>query len=364
MATKVLQYVKGTQGNEYVPNAQGYELWKGTVQDNKFVPSGDAPLATQIINQQLVIPGAIGENGRLAEYNQLLSSGAKKSVTPITELTETGYKYYIRFSGLLDITSEYGPLTGVSFGGRLYLSSASVISDLSIPAAGSQQFRLDKDNTDESKRGIYLITSAGDVKVLDKYDFTGPIGLVLDGNAVTVHSAHESYRRTDFIKISDLTDNLMILPVISGQVPEFACVGPFTPKSNDIEAYKIAFYDSMNYSSFKGGMKWDDFQTNYVKLEELIGYRDGDSEFAGVAPGAEYVIFSSSIVNYGTNEGEDDAIPGERRGDFVSVGGINFLLTGNEAFKSGDILAVKAKGDGTFFSDSAFSNAVTYTPVT
>lgn len=327
-------YVKG----DAVPNAQAYELWKGTTktEDGKevFVPTGSAPIETQQILQQLQIVGAIGDNGNPAEEKIDFMTGYEKNITPITKLTENGYVYYVRVTGFMDVRTEMSSFSGVPFQGTIYFNSPSAVN---IKVTGLQYSSADK--------AIQVVTNYGNANVYD-VDFSDTIVSSLQIVSGTfLYGANTAWRRTDFIPISELTDNMRV----PGE-NRYVCVGPFGNDPSTIGGYKIAFYMGMSHSTFIKGLRWEDFQEGYINVENLIGLRD---EYA---KNAKYVIFCSSPNNY----------EGYGNNDFVSLGGIHFLLTGNDKFTDGEEvrLAVKAKGDGTFFSDSPFSNAETYTHTT
>lgn len=366
-------YVKG----DPVQNAQGYELWKGSKKTENvegqnievFVPSDNGKIETQEILKQLVIPGAIGENGKPAERSQTCFLNDIKTVYPVTELTEEGYVHYVRVSGHMNIHSEMAPIMHVPFQGKYYIDKSYIVdnngkfSPVEFMATGLSV----KKPEGATKASIYLsaILLGGisnldikqDIKVYGDIDRIDNLYVEIDSSLTpmgdveydyVLYSAHEDYRRTDFIPIEGLTDHLRG-HVFDPENPYYYCVGAFHNDGNAIGAYKIAFYDGMAYSTFKAGLRWNetDFQYPYLTKREIENIRNDE------APDAKYVIFSSSRLN---EEGEEDD------NDFVSVGGVSFMLTNNAQVQAGDILGVKAKGDGTFFADSDFSNPVTYNP--
>ncbi|MBR5594044.1 MAG: hypothetical protein IKW46_08230 [Bacteroidaceae bacterium] len=328
-------YVKG----EPVTNAQAYELWKGTTKTENgkevFVPSGDAPLETQQILQQLQIVGSIGDNGNPAEEELVTNENVVKNIAPITKLTENGYVYYVRVTGFLNVKTSMSSFSGVPFQGTVYFNTPSAVD---FKVTGLEYSAKDK--------AIQVKTNYGNANVYN-VDFGDAIisQLLIDNGTIRFYSANTASRRTDFIPITELTDHLRI----PGE-NNYACVGPFGNGVNAIGGYKIAFYTGMSHSTFIKGLRWEDFQEAYLNAEYIQGLVE---EYA---PNAKYVIFSSSPTNHSTY-GDND---------FVSLGGIHFLLTGSDKFTDGEAvkLAVKAKGDGTFFSDSPFSNAEPYTHTT
>lgn len=334
MATKVFQYVKG----DAVANAQSYTLYKKT-------SSGDySEVEGQQILHKLEIAGSIGNKGMPEEFGTMIQKDSDSiwrplyAVTPIRDLTTEGYKYYIRFKGSMDIDTYYGTSRGVSFQGdcRMWFDSPDEIKDLEITG-----LTLGDDNA------IYLVTNKtdsygnknvnvfADIGERNKY-----IGASIVNEDFNVYGADYRYRRTDPILIDDLTDNLLA----STNPLSYACAGPF--KNDNSSATKIMFYDNLTLSSYKTGLHWKDFATKYVTAAQLKTLRDNN------AKGAQYVIFCSQ-----PGDG------GDITDDFVSLGGIYFMLTGNSKVEDKDVLVVKAHGDKVFFDDSPYSNEETYNAV-
>lgn len=335
MATKVFQYVKGNA----VPNAQSYDLYKKTDTGYKIV-------AGQQILHQLEIVGSIGSGGFPDEMEHMTEgvAGAQydtyrplTSVTPIRDLTTEGHKYYIRFSGSMNIDTYYGVSRGVPFQGdcRMWFNSPDEITDLEI-----QGLRHGEDNA------LYLMTNKTDaygnangIKVFnDVGDQFISAGIV--GEELLVYGADSRYRRTDPILIDDLTNNLLA----STDPLQYACVGPF--QNDNAAVDKILFYDNLSFSSFRKGLRFSSFNTSYVTIEKLKELRDTH------ASGAKYVVFCSK-----------PGASGQGVQDFVSLGGIYFMLTGNEDVNNGDVLVVQAIGDKVFFDDSPYSNEATYNKI-
>lgn len=346
-------YVKGKPGYEYVQNAQAYELWKGTKKTENgvdvFVPSGTNPIETQQILQQLQIVGSIGANGNPAERKISVSLNIGHDIVPITKLTPDGYVYYVKADGHFDMLTSMSHVKNAPFKGTFYFQTSTPI-----------QLKAKKLMYSQSDKAIQLVADVGYLQA-DGKTYTTAVEIKTNvwdvdlGDAIIqniypvdgglfLYGAHTEYRRTDFIPIDALTDNLIYAGSNGGY--NTACVGPFQPDGNAIGGFKIAFYSGMSHSTFKKGLTWSDFQEGYLTAEYIKELRDEN------ASGAKYVIFSSQLGS-----------PGGEKQDFVSLGGINFLLTGNNNFTNGEtvVLGVKAKGDGKFFSDSEFSNPEVYT---
>ncbi len=325
-------YVSG----DAVQNAKAYRLAKKTGSTYVDIPPDQAIL------RPLTIPGAIGEDGSPAEYETELKKGQSTTFTPMTKLGEGGYKYYIRVQGTMSVETSGGRMDNVPFQGTKYIDNGSEVSI----SFSSETLKA----TTSGDKGIFLTTSIGDIKVYDLSTFTGTIysakitSINASGEyAIKVFASPTGFRRTDFIKIDDLTDNLL---KPNTNPPEYYCAGAFSPTAS-LAGYKIAFYRSMSHSSFKAGLTYSEIGDTFIDVDTLKGWRDD------VAAGAEYVIFSSSQTNV-SGAGED----------FVSIGAVYFLLTGEygKEITSATELAVKAIGDGVFYTDSEYSNTVTYDP--
>lgn len=318
-------YAKG----DPVKNAEGYRLLK------KQSDGSYSEVKTQQIKQQLIIPGAIGLNGSPAEFLTICNQGISASVIPITKLTTNGYVYYIKVSGLMDVITEDSHLVDVPFEGTLNTLTSYAAVDF---VANGLKY---------SNGYIYLTTNLGDIQVsyVDLGDSIVSSLQIVDG-IVNVYSAQIPYYRTDFISIDSLTDHLRDPDSADPSNPMYYCAGPFKDDANALSGYKIAFYSGMSYSTFIKGLDWDDFQETFLSVEFL---QDLVAEYA---TNAKYVMFCSSTTNY--SHFEDTDYEGK---DFVSLGGINFLLDGYTP-ASGDKFVVQAIGDGKFFADSDYSNEI------
>lgn len=325
---QTFQYIKGNK----VKNAVRYKLFKKS-NDTYY------DVATQEILQIMDIAGTIGSNGSPAETASICPSDGSVTITPITKTTGDGRVHYIKVSGEMRVTMDdtIGSLPGnemtyeVPFEGTLNVSSSAATSF-------SYTTAMTKKGT-----GIYLTTSLGDIKV---YEIGTTIidSVEVYGGSILVYGAHTQYRRTDFIPIESLTDDLYN-----------ACVGVFARDEQEILAYKIAFYSEIGYSTFLKGVTYADIVTKFGAGKQYLTVAE-IKQLAEDTPTAKYVIFSSH-----TGTGVEDS-----NSDYVSIGNIYFpLFRGYDAL-SGDgphTLVVKAIGDGTFFADSEYSEPVTYTKV-
>ena len=179
-----------------------------------------------------------------------------------------------------------------------------------------------------------------------------------DTPSVRVSGADGNYRRSDYIPMDCLTNDLK-----NGD--EYACFGVISaPDAYAAPYYKIAFYNSD--LSFRDGVtykqlldKFKDKDGNYTKpyltVEDIKGLTNNSTE-------PTYVMFCSEY-----NPGAVD-ISGWGTRDIVSVGGFYFPLlephvdmykgTGDDdyALKDGDYLFAQATADGVFFKSSVWSD--------
>lgn len=340
MATKVFQYVKGAA----IPSAQSYELWKVRTEekDGETVvhPITNSPIETQKIKHELEIVGSIGSKGFPDEQSMVMESKGNEvyspaaGIAPVRDLTDKGYKYYIRFEGHLNIATHFGTSTGVPFQGsvKLWFDSPEVVNGLSVELVFEGKSLYLKANVTDAYYGTDMIKIFNDVGDTSQFISAG----IKD---ITAFGANNNYRRTDPILIDDLTDNILV----STSPLKYACVGPFQDDNSSVD--KIIFYDNISLSSWRKGLRYSAFKKAYLSSAELKVLRDDN------APNAKYVVFCSRPGTDGSGE------------DFVSLGGIYFLLTGNDEINDKDKLAVIAKGDNVFFSDSPFSNAEPYNKI-
>lgn len=325
---QTFQYIKGNK----IKNAVRYKLFKKS-NDTYY------DVATQEILQSMDIAGTIGSNGSPAETPSICPLDGSVTVTPIVKTTGNGRVRYIRVSGEMRVTMNniQGSLPDsdvtyeVPFEGTLNVSSSADVSfsyTTAMTVVGT---------------GIYLVTNLGNIKVYE-LGTTLIESAEVYGGSVLVYGAHALYRRTDFIPIESLTDDLYN-----------ACVGVFATYEHETVAYKISFYSEIGYSTFLKGVGYNDIVTKFGAGKQYLTVAEIE-QLAEDVPTAKYVIFSSH-----TGTGVDSSSD-----DYVSIGNIYFpLFRGYDAL-SGDgphTLVVKAIGDGTFFADSEYSEPVTYTKV-
>lgn len=347
---QTLQYVKG----DAVANAQEYELHRGIIEGGKFETKGIVD-SYQIL-RQLHIKGAISDQGTPAERPVVVDIGNFIEVTPITKFTKDGYVYYIRFAGMMEVSIQEGDrFTGISFDAVYELpdyffetpqASTSVVVKIDSLNA------LTNGGVDESGNGIIklsfwigadqnsIINVSVPVGTYGKYTFYS----AKLADAPTIYEGYDEYRCSDIIPIEDLTDNLLIPGTVSDEGDlVFSCVGPFGQTPNGMPGYKVAFYASpiQSKGSFCGGYRFGSgdgtFGSNYLNVNDIKQMANS------VNSAAKYVMFCSSPF-FGSKPVED----------FVSLGKIIFMLNGRPSLESGDVLAVKAIGDGVFFSDSPY----------
>jgi hypothetical protein len=175
-----------------------------------------------------------------------------------------------------------------------------------------------------------------------------------DGDqTITVISANDRYKHTDFIEVAALADSIAVnTDETDPNKFQLYCVGKLEAAS-DPDTCVIAFYTAMDYKTCIDVRTYSDIVNAlgtgakpYLKKSYVQTLAD-----AATAKGkgeAKYVIFTSSDYTGGKDQ--------------VGVG-IYFPIYGQYpglADPSPDNLVVKALGDGLIYADSPESNVVTY----
>lgn len=361
-----LQYVKGNP----VQNAQEYRLYRGSIDtDGKFKPlNGDGFVESMYINRQLAIKGAISDKGDPATIPWEAGMNQVIQVLPLTKCTEDGYVYYITVEGQIEVTITEGDrfrfidFKGTYYFPNGYFESPSMVQPISfkIEGIGTYNAANPEDRKDEYGNivdGLIKLdiaygkgtvpTNHGTITISNygKYTF---YSAALE-YPPTVYGGYNQYRCSDIVPVADLTDNLMEEMTTDADEPVFSCVGPFSEPEGGMPGYKVAFYSAPIQSSFYflGGYRFSTnggdwtFGSRYLNVNDITNMAAAVKNATG--KDAPYVMFCSSPTN--TGKGDDV--------DFISLGKILFLLNGKN-LEADDVLAVKAIGDGTFFSDSDF----------
>ena len=365
----IFQFVKGKQ----IKNATGYVLGKRSPTEDK-TEENIIPIGYKDVQQKLEIVGAIGAGGAPAEYVTNIASSVTvtSGATPVTKLGDNGYEYYYRIDGILDVV-----ITPPGTGNQLPLpDTIQGVPFNTIVKVSNKDYRYFKINWEKplsvpiGKNEIYLNISFGaslsapEITQVKIYDASAlPSGTVIsnvslgkiegyDSPSVRVSGADGSYRRSDYIPLDCLTNDLK-----NGD--EYACFGVISaPEDYAAPYYKIAFYNSD--LSFRTGATYQDIvskvgEKDYLTVEDI-------KKFVVVGQEPIYVMFCSEY-----NPGAVD-ISGWGKRDVVSVGGFYFPLlephvdmykgTGDDdyALKDGDYLFAQATADGVFFKSSAWSD--------
>lgn len=335
----IFQYIEGNK----VKNAVGYRL-----KARRKETGTTEILVTRDVQLHMDIKGTIGEGGVPAENeNVIYTSGGANSYAPITKMGDYDYEYYYRIKGKINVTVAPPAGATLPLPDRIVDIPFNVV--FNVNSAESRWVKFPASNYFEinyTDKAIYLTlivdtnqnpTKTQKVKI---YDITGlPEGVTSsdielgsfrenETPSIAFYGTHPNYRRTDYIPISCLTND------VNGY-----CVGLFKEDSSAVlPGYKIAFYD--NDLKFLGGAYYSDIQEGeetevYLTVEEI----------EKLAPdGSVYAIFSSRTT---------DGYFGEK--DVVSVGGVYIPLLNTRLDKpviTGDLLSVQAVGDGVFFKDS------------
>lgn len=337
----------GLKTYDKIKNVQYYQLIRKEEGGKEVVLARQEPGNHLFIAPELshrVLIGAIGKDGKPASNLITLVSGdtSGQYFTPMVELTQDGYVYYLRFMGLMRVrTSTAGYLENVPFDGKLYLSSQDIVTKVKC-----------EENMTIKADGIYLKISidgsSKEVKVYDAIIDTAVVTEAVVWSVIEIHRAVDDYHRTEYIPVSVLTDD-----------HNGYCFGAMSSSAYDSAnepIYKIAFYDEN--LSFLGGVRYSDITTyfkgakKYLTKEEigkLMASKLGESGYNTV----KYLVFSSFRT------GQDYDPPNNI--DFVSIGLIYFPLFDTQYnVREGDRLIVRAQADGFFFRDSD-SNEVVYT---
>lgn len=331
MAT--FQYVKGAP----VPSARGYRLAK------KLSNGSYEEIDEKMTRQGFPYAGTISKDGTHAPPSEIFSTvtlGDSFDITPIAKFSAEGPKYYIRVKGKMNVDTYQGASSNVPFQGTKYLTEPDTFS-FSYTGLG-----YDSDRASETYGWVYLDSTAGKIPV---FDLTGSdvisVGLA---DVVTVFHADLKFRRTDFIEIDALTDDLY------DESKRRVCVGKFAPVGSETPVYKLAFYSDMDYTKCVKAMTYEQVKSFFAGTEKpYLTAAEVKTLSQAIESGqaeAKYVIFTSNKPT----SGEDQ----------VSVG-IYFPLYGQYTQLVGEAsynLAVQAIGDGITFADSDYSDAKTYTP--
>lgn len=330
---RTYQYIKGNK----VENALGYKLWKvnvelGTDGKYKVVDNSAIQLETRGLTIPMSIYGQISRAGVPAEKSHSLHN-AGTSVIPNVKPSPSGYVYYLRVAGKMNLKLTDGTTrTKVSFSGIIDNLTSQVPVTIATKKEKGGIYLAD------NGKSVYLETTLGDVKVYDLKQYSATEVAFYD-ILLYVYGAHEDYKRTDFIPIDSLTDDL-----------DGYCVGAFSASSG-LEGlyYKVAFYETLDYSSFVVGAVFGDkdgieINKEYLTVQDvkniLTNYTTDWQEKA------KYVIFCSSTAKTAGNDSGEDR---------VSVGTSYFPLWKKyDALTNGGYLAVTATGDNVFFADSEF----------
>lgn len=370
----IFQFVKGPQ----IKNATGYVLGKRHPTDNK-TEENIHPIGHKDVQQKLEIVGAIGAGGVPAEKVENMVSGVTVSggASPVTRLGDNGYEYYYRIDGILDVViTPPGNGTQLPLPDRIQGVPFNTI--VKVPDEGLRYYKIDWNSplsVPIGKNEIYLNISFGaslstpEITRVKIYDASAlPSGTLIsnvslgkiegyDTPSVRVSGADGNYRRSDYIPLDCLTNDLK-----NGD--EYACFGVISAP-NDYAApyYKIAFYNSD--LSFRTGVtysdlldKFHDEDGNYTKpyltVEDIKQFTISSSEPIYVMFCSEYNPGAVDISGWGTR-------------DVVSVGGFYFPLLephvsmakGTEyevdALNDGDYLFAQSTADGVFFKTSIWS---------
>lgn len=347
MATQTFGFIKGNK----IENALRYNLYERTGSPE----TGDLKfnlIATQELIQPFNIRGGMGTNGNPYELpfeawsfetGEAIKSDADGytwEMYPITKETPTGAKYYIRFSGYMNVVTNTSNLTMIPFDGVYYFNSDEPVS-----------FKFVNTLRSEEGDGIYLefYTKAQQdtvqqVKVFS-LDTSHTIESVTPVGVLSCCDADSAFMRTTYIPIDSLTDEL-----------NGGCVGYYNQHDDIMNSYKMCFYDA-NFG-FLHGVSYLDIVGSLEGYDasDEVGYLTVAQVKKLAGDEAKYVIFSSwSFYN------PDGVV------DQVSIGNIYFPLFN---FKTADFmpeidykrhyLLVEAEGDGLFFLNSPYSNVVTY----
>lgn len=332
----IFQYIEGNK----VKNAVGYRL---KARRSKDVNAAAEILVTRDVQLQMDIVGTIGDGGAPAENeNVIYTSGGANAYTPITKMGDYDYEYYYRIKGKINVTVASPEGATLPLPDRIVDIPFNAV--FNVNSAESRWVKFPSSNYFEinyTDKAIYLTlivdtnqnpTKTQKVKI---YDISGlPEGVKSsdielgsfrenETPSIAFYGTHPNYRRTDYIPISCLTDD------VNGH-----CVGLFREDtSSSLPGYKIAFYDKD--LKFLDGVYYNEINADYLSVQDITR----------LAPsGAVYAIFSSRTT---------DGYFGEK--DVVSVGGVYIPLLNTRLdlpVESGDWLSVQAVGDGVFFKDS------------
>ena len=362
-------YIQGKGELAEIKNAIGYEL------AIKNANNTYTEVARRYKRQSLNIPGAIWNDGMLYLEPRRCNKGATLSVLPLTKYTGDGSVHYVKVSGSMTVemvTSSNAiipipdKIYGAAFEGIYYLDSYAPITfsygSLSI---GTDGVYLEVKSS--TLGNTYDRIKVYDLSAMEKDNIKN---IYMDKTYVTVTGVYNNVYRSSFIPLPVLTDDL-----------NGSCFGYFHNYATDAAEgtyIKLAFYKSPSYStdSFIAGFTGADIKTkfgeekNYLTTTEIrtLASELAGIKFVGLAPGSpdeKYADINNWFVVFCSRR--DEAVPAAGT-DVVSIGKVFFPLFENDyaTLKGAGTynLAVRAIGDGTFFSDSEYSGTISYTKAT
>lgn len=318
-------YVHGNK----VENAKYYELYRKNPDETyTYFAKQDFQQTLHAPVNGSVIRGPIGKDGKPAEMDYSLAHGAGQVngqfFMPMAKLTQDGYRYYVRFTGRMNVDTTTATLNYVDYNGILYLPSQQQVGSITV-----------EDDMDIRSDGIYLKTSLGDVNVYSADIDTDTVqgAYIVD---VSIWSAPSEYCRTEPILIESLTDDL------TGGY----CYGKISYAYFATTVYEIAFYDEN--LGFLGGAEYDDITSIFNGPKPFLSVSDINKISTQIMDvsnlnAKKFVVFSGAY-----NQDDKDDSP-----DVVSIGNIYFpLFDPTYPVKKGDKFVVRAIADGFFFKDS------------
>lgn len=349
MAT--FQYIKGNNELTGIPNAQKYVLFRrhGNSESNYTYDK----LAEQEVIQNITVPGSmyLGEELRRAKHVPMSGGeGVVSGIFPLRRLTETGYRYYVRFKGEMTVNIE----------GRVPIEYQEFVGDLDLgesPEGGSQFIIFE--SMEIRADGIYLRVATGvyvNVYKIDTSSWGENSTARVVSNEVVVYERDANYRHTEYIPLQCLTDSIDW----TGSGYYKACVGPFDVSNDDDN--KITFYNkNLKYlgvvkaSEIRAAKEAGDiFSSEYLSYDDVAAFGDRFYDSSNVEETTPFfVVFSSAL---------------EENTDKVSVGEVYFpmfalerdLVPGKLSADETNVLVVKAIGDGFFYLDSPYSEPIDY----
>ena len=344
-----LYYIRGKAGKSSVPSARGYTLAQ------KLSDGTYKELETKMTRQGFPFAGSISGDGAHVSPSEIFTTvgvgeSSSTTVTPVAKFTTEGPKYYIKVKGKMNVESYEGYSSGVEFSGIGYVNDPEAFefyyTGLGYDAEtkkvyldGKKRVKVGEENVDTD------IT-------IPVFDLSGTtvisVGLA---DSVTVFHADLKYRRTDFIEIDALTDDLY------DESNRRVCVKTFAPVGNETPIYKLAFYSEMDYTKCVKTMTYEQLKTFFGATTKpsltAAEVKDISTRLPTGTPEAKYVIFTSSKPT----SGDDEVSVGIY---FPLYGQYAALLEGEPPYE----LAVKAEGNDITFKDSDYSTVdqIFYTP--